>query len=395
MFCFQGINSKLVKVGLNGTATEYRAETDNGAFLRFLYYNPTGLNPYWQVTDKSGNNFYFGESTASRMTNPKWTSNYGTSTFRWALNRSVDVNSNKTVFTYTTDTNQLYLTQIQYNLSDRNGSLPANTLDFILTNRSDVAVSFLSGYRVTTQKLLKEIQVKANGQQVRKYSLNYTNSPSTYRCLISAVTQYGSDFTTALPALTFSYQVQPFQFSSTNDCMNLTGAADTLATSSGWVSVSAQDVNTDSYLELVDMDNDGFPDRYLRSWVQEWDAETHQFVYTLNHYVARNTSTNFASTLRDWSPVYTVNIGGSQPSSPRGGSAITEVDLLDLNADGLPDRVVKDGPSPPDQYWSVQTNVSPGVYSTQFAFSPLTNETTAFPWLYIRASDTGAAPIHM
>ena len=44
----------LVNVGGN----EYRAQKD-GAFLRFLYVQ---AGNYWEITDKSGNKFYFGET---------------------------------------------------------------------------------------------------------------------------------------------------------------------------------------------------------------------------------------------------------------------------------------------------------------------------------------------
>ena len=79
VFNVAGSSGALVNVGGN----EYRAEID-GAFLKFLYYEN-----YWEVTDKSGNKFYFGESSSSRMENPKrgWMPGLAESTFRWSLDR--------------------------------------------------------------------------------------------------------------------------------------------------------------------------------------------------------------------------------------------------------------------------------------------------------------------
>src|SRR5438445_6932568 len=54
VFNVGGASGTLVNVGGN----EYRAEID-GAFLRFLYVQ---AGNYWEVTDKSGNKFFFGET---------------------------------------------------------------------------------------------------------------------------------------------------------------------------------------------------------------------------------------------------------------------------------------------------------------------------------------------
>src|SRR6266513_921496 len=82
VFNVGGASGTLVNVGGN----EYRAEID-GAFLRFLYVQ---AGNYWEVTDKCGNKFFFGEAndpfgqpSNSRMENtkPGWTRGVGQSTF--------------------------------------------------------------------------------------------------------------------------------------------------------------------------------------------------------------------------------------------------------------------------------------------------------------------------
>ena len=93
VFNVGGSSGTLVKV----SATEYRAEID-GTFLKFIYLQSQN---YWEVTDKSGNKFYFGEANDpfgqpanSRMQNNRlgWTPGVGQSTFRWSLTRIRDVN---------------------------------------------------------------------------------------------------------------------------------------------------------------------------------------------------------------------------------------------------------------------------------------------------------------
>src|SRR3989338_2010794 len=58
IFSFQGVSSELVNVATN----EYRAK-DEALFLKFMY-DPT--NNKWTVTDKSGTQHTFGDSSSNR-----------------------------------------------------------------------------------------------------------------------------------------------------------------------------------------------------------------------------------------------------------------------------------------------------------------------------------------
>jgi RHS repeat-associated protein len=380
-FSFQGVSSRLVNV----TGNEYRAEIDNGAFLKFIYNNPS-----WTVTDKSGNKYYFGEATASRMENTKFTAGLGKSTFRWGLSRVQDVNGNETELTYTKDGNLMYLSQITYNENVNTPTISGtHTVTFTLEDRLDDTITFLPGYRVETRKRLKEIQVKIGATNVRKYVLSYSISPCMFRSRLASITQYGSDFTTALPALTFTYQDKPFTFDSIVDWPTLGSITDSNATVSGWGSPRAQDWMKGSYVELLDMDNDGLPDRAMREWqeTREWDAESQMYIYTqfLDFTVQRNTRTNLFGTLYEWNPYHTEDITSSGWSSPRAqGTYGTYVDMVDINGDGLPDRVMIPETGVITS-WIVQTNVSPGVFSTQFNLGSITNESASSAWRHIRA----------
>ncbi len=359
---FQGIISRLVFIQNVGADKEYRAEVDYGTFLKFLWKSAG----HWEVTDKSGDKFYFGESSASRMENPKFVgATVAQKTFRWSLNRVEDVNGNKTTLSYTTHSNQLYLAEIAYNASTQ-GSFPTNTVTFTLTNRTDSTVSFIPGYRVETRQLLKEIVVKAHGQNVRKYSLTYTNSPGSYRSLLASVTQFGTNFTSSLPPLRFSYQTKPFEFDVLSDWMGVysqgQGGAD-------WNTVRDVDGDKDSQVEFVDMDGDALPDRIMRD-----SASPYQFFAA-----QRNTSTNFVPNTGSytWTPLENQGQTDKPWNSLRAvdGNNATHVELLDINGDAYPDRIMRQFADPHTNF-VCQLNLGYPGYTSATNWVGVTSDST-------------------
>jgi hypothetical protein len=214
-FMFQGVASDLVRIP-DGT---YRAK-DEGLFLRVESLGAAG----WEIRDKSGTRYLLGQTAASQVES-------GSQVFRWGLDRVVDLNGNSLTITYTKDQGQLYPAQIRYTAHEPTGLAPANQVDFTLEARPDVETSLRSGFPITTAKRLAAIEarttVAADGTPAvggtgtlvlaRRYQLAYTLSPSTGRSLLTSVTQLGTDGTTSLPPVTFSYQtggVSSFSLSS-------------------------------------------------------------------------------------------------------------------------------------------------------------------------------------
>ena len=339
-----GAGSVLVRVGsTNQNPVVYRQQVDT-SFLTYNYYT----NNHWEVVDKSGNTFYFGEGITNQMENTKtnWTQGVGSSTFRWALDRVIDVNGNETFLKYTTDGNTLYLTNILYNANINSPALAAtHEVDFILTNRPDTNITFTSGYRVTQRKLLSEIDVRAGGQNVRKYALNYIQSPSTFRSLLASVTEYGSDYSTTLPALSFNYSVQSFSFQSeTNWPIYSQGQ-----TAGTWNGVRSE--NVVNVADLVDMDGDGLPDRVMSKSASP---------YTNYFAIQRNTGSGFVPT----NSFERLGALFSQGQTPYYWSSLSASDngtlytyLVDINGDGFPDRVMRDAGT---AYTNLFVELNPG-----------------------------------
>ena len=319
IFSLGGKTATLVAVGNNA----FRVEIEAG-FLRFRQL--TSGN-YWLVTDKRGNRYFFGQGTTNRMFNPKsgWPAGEAQGTFRWALNHIETPAGDTTDITYTNIGGTLYPVAIAYN--GHTGGLPnSHRVEFQLGDRADQRIALKSGYRVDTTKRLTNILVKVGGQLVRRYQLDYTNSFSTTRSLIRAVTIYGTNNTASLPPLTLFYTVQPFQFESAVNWTNLY-FPDSL---SGWKAPVAYG-DWGQSVDLVDMDGDGLPDRLL----QTLNAPSHSPPYT-NFVVQRNNRTGFSDPI-SWGPI----LSQGQTSNAF-WAMINSINtrFIDINSDGHPDRVM-------------------------------------------------------
>ncbi len=260
-FSLNGRSSSLVKIS-NG---EYRAEIE-GDFLRFQFM---ASGNYWQVTDKSGNNYYFGKNSdgSSRMSNPKagWSGSSGT--YRWALDRVETVTGDYSTISYRTVTGRLYPQTLSYNGFLSPSISPLYTVQFNLADRPDPKLSFRSGFSVNQTKRLDSIVHTVNGQMVWSNKFTYTPSPSTGRSMLAAVTRYGTNQSDTLPPTTFAYSKQNFGFNSSFHWTNLfippTGDA-------SFCNISG------TKTDWGDMDGDGLPDRvispatspYTNWWVQ-------------------------------------------------------------------------------------------------------------------------------
>jgi RHS repeat-associated protein len=366
---FGAVNSRLVEV--DDVSREYRAETDQ-AFLKYEYnpnYDPDGL---WTVTDKSGNKFYFGKVTGEGrtagavMTHPNFSSTtYGNESFLWALAKIQDINGNLTYVYYTQDANQVYLDEIRYN--GHTQSLPTTgSVKFVLdpNDRSDKSVSYATGYRVETNKLLKEIGVWVydyngpNWVRVRSYHLDYEQSPSTLRSLLSAVRLCGTgdpnDPNSYLPPVTFDYQQKPFEFERDEDGYPV--LRDWGPLNSSYLKFPGDtDFNDDGWRNhtraaLIDINNDGLPDRVMKNTTSNpfnpgADPPGNAFKVQLN------TGSGFSAELFDWGPLdargqtttadWNSSDSGLKQRWP--GSAFAQPrrsSLIDLNGDGFLDRAV-------------------------------------------------------
>ena len=222
MLNFMGKGYKLFSVATNGTVVQYGAEVDTDFLKCFL----DTVNDFWTIYDKSGNVYYFGQSSSSRVANPKtgWNANASSGTFHWALDQIVTASGDLTTIAYTDNTSPytdllertLYPTQITYNGHANVNGYTANfpgpdTITFQTTTRNnDWHFSFRSGFRTEQDRLLTNIlcQVGSGSQNVWSYSLHYGISPATARSVLTNVVIYGNS-ATAFLTNSFAYQANP------------------------------------------------------------------------------------------------------------------------------------------------------------------------------------------
>ena len=336
-------NSALVQV----SGSTYAAQIQ-GDFVNFQYQSSANQ---WVATDKSGTAYYFGESAASRMINPKsgWSQSASSGTFRWALDKIQTVEGDVATITYTTISNYLYPQTLSYN-AHTSGLTASCSVQFYLAHRPDTNISCKSGYRVDQTMLINGLLHTAGGQTVWSNSLTYITSPSTLRSLLHTVTRYGTDLATTLPPVTFNYSQQNFGFQAGSNWGPLdlpTGATG----DDSYYGLSGVGQSGGSF-ELVDVDGDGFPDRVI----QGPDTPDNQW------YVQHNTGTGFGALVARSLGSQTYSTFST--SSSLNWNAVagnSHARLLDINGDAIPDVIFDPLPNYYNggtdyNYFFVQTN---------------------------------------
>src|SRR3990167_4377715 len=97
-------NGGVQELVLDAITGLYRGKTE-GSFMKV---ERTAV--FWKVTDKSGIQYFFGETTASREYDPA----DGNRVFKWCLNKVEDPHGNYLTIAYFWDENKLYPQDVRY-----------------------------------------------------------------------------------------------------------------------------------------------------------------------------------------------------------------------------------------------------------------------------------------
>ncbi len=149
-----------------------------GGFSRIIRKGNSPKNYYWEVTGKDGTVYSYGGhgghvSDATSLTDTKG------NRIKWALDRVTDVHGNFAAFHYMKSGNNLYperYTWTGFGETEGLYSIKFN-IDSIATDRKDVTSSGRLGIMQRDKGLLRKVTVKNNGQQLRSYTLNYEDGP--------------------------------------------------------------------------------------------------------------------------------------------------------------------------------------------------------------------------
>jgi RHS repeat-associated protein len=380
VFCINGLAGRLVKIA-GGSIEEYRSEIER-AFLKFYFDRQ---NNRWTVVDKGGNAFILGETGNSRQWNSKWgDANSANVTFEWRLSKVEDVDGNTAVYHYTRGGDrglqgtQLYVDTISYNSFVDHANNYACQVKFNLesSDRSDKIINFRPGFRQQTNKRLASIQVctsdiNGNLTQVRKYGLAYLYSESTKRSLLHSITVFGNDVSPTNPdgssesPYVFTYNTMTPNGTSEFDASNNYWDVDPslprgIGGYSGGTAFGGLNVNWEN-LGLIDINGDGLPDRVI----SQLDLFNGGWKVQINNGHGFNSATTWGPL--KFSPYNADFFDGSKiAGTPRSEDVLDRpgtwehqagshlflcrTDFIDMNGDGLPDRLVSNGS------WMVQLN---------------------------------------
>ena len=312
---FNGSAQELV----NTNGIEYRMKLESG-FMRFQF-NQTN----WVVTDSKGTKYYYGQTDNSRQ------KKNSTDTYSWHLDKAIDNLGNYLLITYQSDQNKIYPARISYTGNEILGDVPKYSVEFALEDRPDVIINCTSGIKTVTAKRLSRIDVKYDTSLVRQYKISYQPKTDTrFFSLISQVQLYGSDGISNLSPVSFEYYDNKPAFDSASiQWANINN--------NGydwwyWWAIRACNANGGKYFltDIVDVNADGLPDRIMCPHTAPFD----------HFHVQLNNGTSFDNPIdvpisydatREQLLHYTQIEGLIYP--------ITKNDFLDINSDGLPDRV--------------------------------------------------------
>ena len=283
----------------------------------------TGPTDYWwEVYDKAGTRYRYGDVPGVPPVTGYTLRDAGNNIYRWALYDVVDNNGNGVFYTYTTVSDpgisggtvpgtQLYPATINY--TQTSGVAGPYTVTFTRdrelpgwVKRADVIIEGRGGFKQVTADLLKRVEVSLNGQFIRRYDLAYTTGAFN-RTLLSSITQRGED-TSVFHTHSFSYYSGSTGF----------GTPETWNTGDDDISLAIPNLSHGSL-------NGSAPATALGGSVNTGGGGS-IFV-------------GYNPTLPDKKN----SIGGKIGFSYSESDGVVE--MIDLNGDGLPDKVFKDGGS--------------------------------------------------
>lgn len=288
---------------------------NEGEFTRYIYY----LNEdRWECTDRSGRQYSLGArmdttDVTARIQHPE-----RNLTYAWYIAEAVDTNSNRILYTYEGNQQQVYYRQIEYGAVENQNS--RHQIEFIYENRPDPIIDYRPTFRLVTAWRLKQVDMKTTDQLVRSYLLEYLKDRPL--SMLSKVTLRGADGSSTLPPATFGYSYH--DVSASASLIPLAGLSQ--------VSILQTGTNPEDYpaaCEILDFNGDSLPDFY-----QSRHFSSNPFEYDILYENLGNGQ--FARK--------PLNMSDSLGLKIQSESSFVQ----DINGDGLPDLVAQKGYNPED-----------------------------------------------
>jgi len=325
IFTQGGSRQELVDGSGNGTA--FVLKVDDGSALKFQFINSS----YWQVTDKKGTKYIFGQDVQARVA----TTDSTAKVFKWMLQSVADVHGNTMDVWYSQHDGLYYPLEVDYTGSSTQSTSPFIKVHFDYEARPDVIANYAPGLPIILTQRLSSITSTAHYDNFNSYKLTYTQAPGTNESLLTSVTQYGSDGISALPTIKFTYSTTAVPTFGASYNVNSTNSS---SVSLGQGTAYFMDMNGDGLVDLVDA--------------------------YYNRYLPNDGSGNFNPV-----PINLVNV---PPSGMPGGPYNHPGQFADLNGDGLVDIIVGTLVNAYTRQYSVYINNGVNGYNAPITISNLT-----------------------
>ncbi len=209
-YSFSDTSDDKFKLILNGQAYDlvydssdgkYHTQVESYLYIKNMSGGNNTNNIYWIVKTTDGTTYRLGYNNNSELT-----SNLYGYTTKWSLDLITDTDDNNIYYSYkedpySNDSGAVYPYRIEYNNDKK------RVIEFVLesSDRPDKLLVYEQGNKIRESRRIREIQIKADGDLVRKYILNYTILGSDSKSSLISITQYGNNNVTSLPSVTFDY----------------------------------------------------------------------------------------------------------------------------------------------------------------------------------------------
>ncbi|MDC7223335.1 MAG: SpvB/TcaC N-terminal domain-containing protein, partial [Spirochaetales bacterium] len=282
--------------------------TENKSFEMIQYVNET----YWVVTQQDGTELYFGNTADSKI------EGIDKDAARvWALRKVLDVNGNYYLVDYDEDTENgdYYPEKVTYTMG--NDLSTYKEISFSYEEREDHYATYYPS-KIDLNKRLNKISISSDDKTIKYYELQYddqtSNADPSKLCSLIEYGANGSTFST----IDFEWTEQEITLSPAN-WGNPEDAS--------WNLYAIDGSNDDeSVITLIDMNSDNLPDRVWKNNDMDYMA------------VALNNGNGFDSE-EDWGNPE--DASWNLYARDGGNDDELVISLLDINGDNLPDRIWK------------------------------------------------------
>ncbi|WP_249413528.1 RHS repeat-associated core domain-containing protein [Chryseobacterium indologenes] len=196
---------------------EYVTEKYSNIKIKSAGNNPEQNGPlYFEVTFEDGSQAWYGIDTGRTLTEyniTKWKDTQGNYlTYEYDKQYfgggcTIDIMTGQLDCTIATDANTSLLKKISWGGNEILGKPHFNNIEFNHIDRAFREQSYLQGQYFVQNKLLSGVNVNVNGNQFKRYGIDYSKDASNYQ-FIDKITEYNSKDEAANP-IVFKNEVDP------------------------------------------------------------------------------------------------------------------------------------------------------------------------------------------